>query len=309
MAVRGFWRFPAVSVVCATMSVAPAQADAWLVGKAPAPQMPVAAPAVDGLNGKLDLFGGSLARNGYYGGTGTLSIPVGHQSGVQFDGLAGSYRNAFVGAMAVHLFKRDPARGLIGLYADYNYWNRLGGSQVGHFGLEGAIYVGRATLEGVVGVETGNNRSDTIGGVIETIDFKTRFFDRIDISYYPVDNLKLSIGHRYLGGKHMLALGGEWGIDASQGRMVALFAEARLAGSGRDSYWGGVKVYFGQKPKPLILRHRQDDPINGLKDNVSAFTNAGSQSSAGNGKSQAQLDCEAGGDRWVEGVGCVSGPL
>ena len=75
-----------------------------------APPAPTQQPAVDGINGKLDVFGGSLAEHGYFAGSGSLSVPVAQQFGVQFDGLAGSYRNAFLGAVgsSITQFTRQP---------------------------------------------------------------------------------------------------------------------------------------------------------------------------------------------------------
>ena len=73
-------------------------------------------------------------------------------------------------------------------------------------------YAGRWTFQGVVGIEFGNTASGIVGTTIVTYDVKTRFFDQINVAYYPIDNLKVFAGHRYLGGKNALALGGEYGV-------------------------------------------------------------------------------------------------
>ena len=52
---------------------------------------PAGAPAVDGFNGKIDGFGGSLGSKSYYGASGALSIPLAQQYGMQIEGLGGSY--------------------------------------------------------------------------------------------------------------------------------------------------------------------------------------------------------------------------
>ena len=150
------------------------------------------------------------------------------------------------------------------MYGDYLHWDRLGGVKVGHVGAEWASYLNRFTLEGVVGVESGNNRSAVIGGLVETVNLKTRIFDKIDLAYYLTDDLKLSIGHRYYGGKNLLALGGEWSFAKFGNVSPALFVEGRVGSNQFDGVWGGVRVYFGQKPKSLIRRHREDDPPAGL---------------------------------------------
>ena len=42
--------------------------------------------------------------------------------------------------------------------------------------------------------------------------------------------------------------------------MASAFVEGRIGEGDFHGVWGGLRVYFGQKDKPLIDRHRQDDP-------------------------------------------------
>jgi hypothetical protein len=72
-------------------------------------------------------------------------------------------------------------------------------------------HYGRWTLQGVAGVEFGNTTSATVGDIIQTYEIKTRFFDQVNLAYYLQDNFKVFVGHRYLGGKHAAAFGGEYG--------------------------------------------------------------------------------------------------
>jgi hypothetical protein len=269
----GAWRIVSQFAVYALALLAATVATAAdIVTKAPT--SPIFMPAVDGINGKFDAFGGEANRHGYYGGTGSLSVPVSQQFGVQFDGLAGSYQNAFLGAIGAHAFWRNPSQGLFGLYGSYAHLDRLGGIDVGRFGTEGALYVGRATLEGIVGVEFGGSGTATFGRTIETIDVKTRFFDRISLGYYVTDDLKVAIGHRYFGGKSSLILSGEYGF-AIPGtiHMGAAFVEGRLGNGDASSVWAGLRMYVGQKSKSLIRRHREDDPTNILGDEAGTFGN------------------------------------
>jgi hypothetical protein len=46
----------------------------------------------------------------------------------------------------------------------------------------------------------------------------------------------------------------------SHGIMAALFVEGRVGEHDDHGIWGGLRVYFGQKDKTLIRRHREDDP-------------------------------------------------
>lgn len=234
---------------------------------------PIATKAVDGVNGKVEALGGTYAKNGLYGVAGALSVPLTDKFGLQVDAGAGSFANRFLGTIGGHLFWRDPSKGLFGLYGDYSRWDQFGGVHVAHYGVEGEAYLGRFTLGGVVGGESGNNTLGTTTtvavipgpGTITTttgnLATKTRFFDRLSVSYYFTDDWKASVGHRYTGGKNVLALGTEYAFASGRGMMPSLFAEARL-GEGSNNYgvWGGLRIYFGNSNKSLIRRHREDDP-------------------------------------------------
>ncbi len=290
-------RLLGVASIGLCVAVAAVQADTLPVGKAPASKALTQAPAVDGINGKAEALGGSLAGHTLLGAAGSFSIPLAYQYGLQVDGLVGTLRNDFLGGVAVHAFWRDPARGLVGAYGSFSYLERFGGARLGHFGLEGALYIGRATLEGVIGVQSGSRVSGAVGRFTETIDLKTRFFDRVDLAYYLSDDVRLAIGHRYTGGRHQLAVGGEWGFPVFGDRMAALFVEGRLGQGNLDSVWGGIRVYTGQKPKSLIRRHREDDPGNALAGEAGAFGNAGGSSPA-----STAIVCGAG--FFFNGVAC-----
>lgn len=252
------------------LSMHPALA-ADLYNKAP----PVNPCAVDGINGKAGGLGGSADDKTYYGGFGSLSLPLGCQFGAQIDGNASSFDSRFLGTFGAHLFWRNPAQGLFGLYGSYTTWDKFGGLNAGHVAAEGELYRGRWALRGIAGVEFGNSVSGTVGSVIQTYDVKTRFFDQINLAYYLQDDLKLYVGHRYLYGKNMLALGGEWGMPLGGGVMAALFAEGRIGESGDDGVWGGLRFYFGHKNKSLMRRHREDDPFD-WGDNESGVGGSGS---------------------------------
>jgi hypothetical protein len=243
--------------------------------KTPFAWTPSLAPAVDGLNGKALLFGGSIANHSVVAAAGAVSFPVQGQFGAQIDGMLGGYGSQGLGSVAGHLFWRDPAVALIGLYLAHTGWDKYGGAYANHVGIEGAVYWDRWTLEGVVGVESGNRVASAAGPVIYAYDVSTRFFDVINLAYYPQDNLRLSIGHRYLGGRNAFAIGGEWGLPVHYGTtMASVFAEGRLAEGSYGSIWGGVKVYVGQRDKTLLQRHRRDDPPVWATDTISTLGNS-----------------------------------
>lgn len=226
------------------------------------------APAVDGINGKVGGFAGSISKRSIYGAEGVLSVPLGGRYGLQVDGAGGSLGGRGFVSTAGHMFWRDPSVGLLGGYASYTHWNAFSGVNLGKYGVEGAWYAGRWTLEGVAGVESGTRKTDISGGNTTTIDLDTRGFDHITVSYYINDNFRLSAGHLYTGGRNALSLGAEAAFALGGGRMVSLFGEGRIGESGNHGILGGLKVYFGQRDKTLIRRHREDDPVTTLFDNI-----------------------------------------
>jgi len=251
--------------------------------KAPAATMVPVQPAVDGLNWKFGGLGGTFADRTIGGAQGSLSIPLSGQWGLQWDGALGTFDSRFFGAGGAHLFWRDPSRGLLGVYASHTHWQEFGGIHVTQVGGEAEAYFGPVTLQGVAGVEFGNSQTGITGTsttatsvttFFDTYDVKTRFFDKINLAYYLTDNTKVFVGHRYLGGKHALALGGEAAIPTAGSTMLAAFVEGRVGENDFHGVWGGLKVYWGQKPKSLIQRHRQDDPVNWTPETLFSITNS-----------------------------------
>ncbi|HVV78616.1 MAG TPA: hypothetical protein VHD59_03240 [Pseudolabrys sp.] len=254
----------------------------FVSGAALAADLPNKAPvaagcvqAVDGVNAKISGWGGSFSDEGIGGASGSVSMPIGCGWGVQFDASAASFDSRFLGSLGGHLFWRDPSKALLGAYAAGTYWDQAGGVKIGHLGAEGELYLNRFTLQGLAGVEFGN---DTTGGGL-TIDTKTRFFDIANVAFYPTDNLKLYVGHRYLAGNHAAAFGAELGIPMQHGMMAALFAEGVAGEHDSHGVIGGLRLYFGQKDKSLIRRHREDDPTDWMSGLSGAGATSGNSSS------------------------------
>jgi hypothetical protein len=271
-----------------------------LIDKAPPPS--IFAPAVDGINSKFDAFGGSLGHQSFYGGRGSVSVPVSGQWGAQLDLMGGGLGGDAFAAFSGHLFWRDPNRGLLGLYVSHTRWDRFDGVYVTQIAPEFEAYWHRWTLQGIAGIEFGNSGIANSPSVtippfrnipgtmfFDTFDVKTRFFDEINLKYYFTDNWEGYVGHRYLGGKNALALGTEYGLPLRQGAMASAFVEARLGSDSFQGLWGGLRVYFGGKDKPLIARHRQDDPITWDVDSLfsiinNTHSNSSSQQFCSNGR-------------------------
>jgi len=262
------------------------------------------APAVDGVNGKIEPLGGRIANRSLVGSQGAVTLPVSGNLGVQIDAAFGSLDRRGFGNIAGHFFWRNPGKGLVGLYSSYTRWDQFGGAYVAQFSAEGEYYSGRWTVQGIAGVETGNAASTSfstttiiqpaggffgVPGLINTntftsvYDVKTRFFDQINVKYYLTDDWVGYVGHRYLGGKNALALGSEYAFPLASRFKASAFFEARVGEGDFHGIWGGLKFYFGQKDKPLIARHRQDDPniwsADTLFSIVNSLRNSGSSSS------------------------------
>ena len=201
------------------------------------------AQAVSEPNAKLSIEGGDEA--GPLGvGTGSFTLPLGHDFGGQLDGLGGDWSNHAVWGVGGQLFWRDPAIGLLGGYADHI---GRGGAELTRAGPEGEAYLGQFTLGGRAGYEDNAGRH---GG-----------FGRVDLSFYPIDNLDLTAGPEVNTRETLAHFGVEYmfGIHALPG--LSVFAEAAVFGGGAKYGLFGFRYYFGTD-KTLIRRHREDDPPN-----------------------------------------------
>jgi hypothetical protein len=256
------------------MSAAPGLA-ADMAGGVPA----FARTAVDGVNGKVEAFFGAsdyrvLGARGDSANTGGLagsfSMPVGQSFGLQVDAVASSRDGDFAGGGAGHFFWRDPAKALFGAYGSYSRRGGLDEQNV-RLGLEGEAYFGRFTIGGIAGFERTIASAGLVflpGGAILTSGSENRFFNAVDFSYYATDNFKLSVGHRYSSGIHMAAAGAEYMVRTGAGASYSFFAEGRMGEQRFAAAMAGVRVYFGQKDKTLIRRHREDDPPNYMQDTL-----------------------------------------
>ena len=125
-----------------------------------------------------------------FGGTGSITIPLGQVFGLQLDGGAASHKNELIGDAscyrgAAHLLWRDPTEGLLGLFGDYIHFDLRDGFEYFAVGVEGAAYCKRWTLHGIVDPADGDFVNSSL-------------FDRAWLTYYPLDNLSIHIGHAYM---------------------------------------------------------------------------------------------------------------
>lgn len=273
------------------LSSAAQAADLYIEGQ---PALPTVLPAVSGLNGKISIEGGALDEEGFAALKGSVSLPIGQQFGIQLDGSVGILDEDFVGGVGGHLFWRDPTRALLGIYGSYTAVEAFDG-EIARLGVEGEYYWNQFTLKGVIGAE--------FIDIDPPVDYdETNLFAFSDLSYYASDNLELSVGHRYTGEKHALALGVEYQLSQQIfASGVSLFAEGRI---GEDEYqgaWAGMRMYLGDD-KSLIRRHREDDPTDWEEDNMFGILNA-----AGGGACVPNASELAGNGPISEGFGSSEG--
>ena len=268
----------AAAIVLLALGAAPMAVAADL-GAAPPPLGPVVAPApaVSGVNAKISGFGGSWDGdtgtvkygNGVGGAAGAFTLPLGNAFGLQVDGLAGSWGGDGFYGVGGHLFRRDPAFGLLGLYGNYlsldrggwTYLGRNGGVDMAIAAAEGEYYLSpQVTLRGVAGWEGG--------------DIRSGFVSKADFVWYATPDWALIVGHRYSNERNVLALGTEvlapW--QTASGTRAALFAEGRIGEDESRGVWAGVRLYFGAS-QTLVGKHRRDDPSDWLPDNLFSIQN------------------------------------
>ncbi len=213
-------------------------------------QAQTTAAAVSGLNGKVSVEGGTIGTSAQQSATaitqGSITVPLGHSFGLQVDGAASTAFNSFFGSGGAHLFWRDPAIGLVGPIAGFGGG---AGTLSGLYGGEADLYAGLFT----VGLRAGYMSSTSaFGGLNGGFYLGT-------LTLYPVPDLALSIEGGQLAG---LAVGQariEYQPDLLAGRNISFYVSGIAGDFGVYRATAGVRFYLGSD-KPLIRRHREDDP-------------------------------------------------
>ncbi len=193
-------------------------------------------------------------------GQGAFTLPIGKSFGVQVEGALGQLQGRFLHGAGVHAFWRDPDIALLG--ATFQYQG-LAGANVLRFGGEGEWYLGKFTLAGQVGYQGGNPNSSS------TIRPGQGAYGLLDLRYYPLNDLMLHVGGgfaplrkgRYEG---IVRFGAEYQPEFSPIRGLTLFVEGDVGTYKHHIVTAGIRFYFGMQSgftsKPLIRRHREDDP-------------------------------------------------
>ncbi len=212
-------------------------------------------PAVDGINGKFSIEK-DVTDEDLVGGTGSLTIPLGHQFGLQLDGhianAGDSQLDIPIYAGVAHLFWRDPDKGMVGLYGGTMRVDVLGGLDFHAGALEFAKYWPNVTLKGLIGF--------TEGDIVDA-----SFLEHISLAYYMTDNLRVDVSHSFRFDHHVFHAGGEWAFGHHRGAATSMFVESSMLENGDASALLGLRLYLGQSEKSLIRRHREDDPEDELE--------------------------------------------
>lgn len=215
-----------------------------------------AAPAVSGFNTRLSAEGGIYDDEESGLLQGSLTTPLGHAYGFQLDGALGTIDGEVMGGGAAHVFTRDPGRYLLGLYGSFHTWDSI---DISRLAVEAEVYRGRVTLSGIAGWEN-IDVPGTRGGLAVVNSDDDHFFNEFDLSYYPQDNLRLSIGYHYESEESLGVAEIEY-MTGWRAAPAALFATAYVGDDDYTRLTGGLRFYFGQdQNKSLIRRHREDDP-------------------------------------------------
>lgn len=214
--------------------------------------------AVSGVNGKIGVEGGAYDGTGPFLTLGSVTVPLGERLGLQLDGSLGAIDDKVMWGGGAHLFTRDPSRYLFGLYVSDHQWNDI---NIWRAAAESEIYLGKFSLETLAGVEN-VDVPDVVDGLAVANEDDQHFFAHADIAFYPVDDLRLYGGYRFIAEESFGSAGAEY-LFNGVGVPVSMYVDGRLGDEDHDQIMGGVRVYLGEDlGKSLIQRHRTEDPEN-----------------------------------------------
>ena len=220
-------------------------------------------PAVSALNGKLSVESGVSSAFGRSSAVGTLqgaiAAPLGHSFGVELDAFASTSHAAFAGGGLAQFFWRDPAFGQVGPFAGLA---GSSGARLALVGGMGELFGRNVTLQGFGGW------LDVTGSGPRPGVYGSLYGGRLTL--YPDPDLAVSLGAALAVGRASGTARVEYLPAFTPRRNVSFFVAAG-AGDGQSyRVTGGIRLYFGPT-KPLIRRHREDDPS--LDDVMTAMYN------------------------------------
>lgn len=200
--------------------------------------------AVDRLSFSGSVLGGVEGTYDNIMALGSATMPLSSRISAQVDFGAGSYRSEYFAYTAgARVFWRYEGLGVLGFYADYA---NVDPEHAGRFGVEGAYYFDRVTIEALLGVRTGTNVYDA-------------GFDEIDVSYYITDDLRASIGHRSTSRGQVGNIGVEYAPRALGG--WTFFGEAEAGEDDNHSAFAGLRFTFGDGRYASLIERDRSGPM------------------------------------------------
>jgi hypothetical protein len=127
-------------------------------------------------------------------------------------------------------------------------------------------FTGRAILgvQGASSYRAGLNPFEVYSyGGRSTFTVPDYFTDIVSATFYPIDDLALSVGHIYSFGRNAVTGEVEYLLPQFRGGNIApsAFVSAAYGWNNSSNIMAGIRIYFGNHDKTLIRRQREDDPV------------------------------------------------
>ncbi len=169
------------------------------------------------------------------------TVPLLTNFGAQVDVAAGTDH---YGGLGVHLFARDPSRGLIGAFGSTETRN---GVDLNRVGGQAELYLPSWTLAATAGQQSG--------------DVTKGFFGKLDITFYAGQNFSLTGGVKTDPYGTFGHAGFNWQPAFSAMPAMSIFADGQFGDPLHQRFMAGLDFHFGGQPRTLKDRDRRDDPF------------------------------------------------
>ncbi len=211
-----------------------------------------------------EIFGKPGGSSGFagYGGT-QAALPLGHDFGAQFDGELGGFDAAGGGDATLHLFRADPAIGLVGPMVSYR---ALGDAGYLRAGGEAQYYWGNFTIYGNAAYQWADSGS--------TLTVDSGLVGCGYLAYYPIDSLMLLAGGGGGAGEGAGFGQIEWQPFQQHTPGLSLFVEGMAGTDSSAAAFAGVQFHFGAGHS-LEMRHRHELPLRNTACGVEQFNLVG----------------------------------
>jgi hypothetical protein len=212
---------------------------------------------------RTEIFGNQGIMSGFAGYGGTQgALPLGHDFGAQFDGELGGFDASGGGDATLHLFRADPAIGLVGPMVSYR---ALGDAGYLRAGGEAQYYWGDLTIYGNAAYQWANDGN--------TLTVDSGLVGCGYLAYYPMDSLMLLAGGGGGAGEGAGFGQIEWQPFQQHTPGLSLYVEGMAGTDSSAAAFAGVQFHFGAGHS-LEMRHRHELPLRNTACGIEQF-NAG----------------------------------